>query len=267
VTATTDFTGLPDVAAIYRQGWLFDGRWSSYRRRTVGAPLPDDVPGHRLVACIQNHDQVGNRAAGERLTTLVEPALVRIGIVLLCAAPHTPLLWMGEEYGETAPFRYFTSHPEPELAESVAAGRREEFAAFSSFTSLEVPDPQDPETFHRSKLDWDRADAVEGRARRALWTDALHARRTHAALGNGRRDLVQSLQADDRFLALLRGDGGGADVLLVVNLGVEPQAAPVDPSAWRVILDTEQPRYGGAARPLSLDAVPPRSASLWSLDR
>jgi maltooligosyltrehalose trehalohydrolase len=259
-----DYSGLADVPVIYRQGWLFDGRWSAYRRRTVGAPLPDDVPGHRLVTCVQNHDQVGNRAAGERLTTIVEPALLRVGIVLLCAAPHTPLLWTGEEYGETNPFCYFTSHPEPELAEAVVEGRREEFAAFSSFAGADVPDPQDRSTLSRSKLDWSRADTPEGRARQALWTDLLHLRRTHPALHNGRRDLVEGLHADDRFLALVRHDPAAPPVLLVVNLGDEPPATPADPTGWTVLLHTGEPHYGGAGQQVALEAVPPRSASLWS---
>lgn len=144
-----DYTGLPDVAAGYTRGFVLDGRYSRYRERAVGAPL-GELPGHRLVACIQNHDQIGNRALGDRLTTLVDPARLRVAVVLLCAAPTTPMLFMGEEYGETQPFQYFTSHPEPELAETVRQGRAEEFVRFSAFAHAEVPDPQDPATLERS---------------------------------------------------------------------------------------------------------------------
>jgi maltooligosyltrehalose trehalohydrolase len=235
-----DYTGLRDVAAAYRRGFVYDGRYSVYRDRHVGAPL-GDVPGERLVTCIQNHDQVGNRAAGERLTTLVDPALVRIAVVLLCAAPTTPLLFMGEEYGETAPFQFFTSHPEPELAEAVRRGRRAEFATFAAFAGQDVPDPQDEATLARSTLDHGLADTVEGRQRRALWADLLALRRAHPALRSGRRDLVEVLEVDDQRLLLTRG----RRVLLAVNLGDEPLGLP----DGRVLLSSEDARYGGTGGP------------------
>ncbi|HUH06232.1 MAG TPA: malto-oligosyltrehalose trehalohydrolase, partial [Egibacteraceae bacterium] len=151
-----DYAGLEDVAAAYRDGFVYAGRYSVARERTVGAPLTDDVGGHRLVSSLQNHDQVGNRARGERLTSLAPPALVRACAVLLCAAPHAPLLFMGEEFGAQTPFLYFAGHIEDDLADAVTAGRREEFADFSSFTA-EIPDPQAESTFLDSRLDWGEA--------------------------------------------------------------------------------------------------------------
>lgn len=263
-----DYAGLSDVAAAYRKGWLFDGaRYSAHRGRTVGAPLPDDVPGVRLVACIQNHDQVGNRAAGERLTTLVDPALARVAAVLLAAAPHTPLLFMGEEYGETRPFQYFTSHPEPELADAVRQGRREEFAAFAAFAG-EVPDPQDPATARRSTLDRSLADTDWGRAWKALWRDLLATRRHQSALRNGRRDLVEVHDADGTGLALTRDDPRAPAVLLTVGLrsGRSPRAPE---GRWTMLLSSQEAAYGGAsdavpAAPTSVTSRP--SATLW-IDR
>jgi maltooligosyltrehalose trehalohydrolase len=261
-----DYTGLPDVAAAYARGFVYDGRYSGYRRMRIGAPL-GAVAGWRLVTCIQNHDQIGNRALGERLETLVEPALARVAVVLLCASPTTPMLFMGEEYGEPAPFQYFTSHPEPELAEAVRRGRREEFGAFAAFSSQEVPDPQDPRTFARSTLDHERAGSEAGRRRLALWTDLLALRRRLPALGVGRRELVEVLEATAERLVLVRGDAEGGRVLLAVNLAAHAAALVLPPveGSWNVRLSTEDARYGGQG----FDAVeegrlrlPARSATL-----
>jgi maltooligosyltrehalose trehalohydrolase len=239
-----DYRGLPDVARAYEQGYVYNGRYSEYRERTVGAPLPSDVLSTRLVACIQNHDQVGNRALGERLTSLVDPPLCRCAILLLCAAPQVPLLFMGEEYGEVAPFQFFTSHPEPELAKAVREGRQTEFAAFSSFSGT-VPDPQDPATHGRSILDRSAATTEDGRARRALWTDLLHLRCTHPALANGRRDLVQVVVATETTLCVVRGDPQAEPVLVIANLGAQPTAIPAPVGQWTLALSTEELQYSG----------------------
>lgn len=258
-----DYAGLPDVAEQYRRGFLYDGRYSVYRRRTVGAPL-GDVPGYRLVTHIQNHDQIGNRATGDRLTTLVDPELVEIAAVLLCASPTTPMLFMGEEYGETNPFQYFTSHPEPELADAVRTGRREEFAAFASFTGTEVPDPQDPATFERSRLTWAAADSAEGQARRDLWRRLLQLRREVPALGNGRRDLVEILTVDEERLAVVRRADDGSAVLVLANLSDQHWHVSLPDAQWHLLLAT-----GGAPPDPVGDhelRVTSRSASVWSMD-
>ncbi len=260
-----DYAGLPDVAAVYRSGFLYDGHYSVHRRRSVGAPL-GDRPGWRLVTCAQNHDQIGNRARGDRLVTLVGPQLARVAAVLACAAPSVPLLFMGEEHGETRPFQYFTSHPEPELAEAVRTGRREEFASFASFGRAEdVPDPQDPATVERSRLDRARADTPEGKAWRELYRDLLELRRTEPALGNGRRDLVDVLTVDDEVLALVRRDDGGSAVLLVANLSADRRVLALPDGTWRRLLDTARLDGDETAPQGERElAVAPRSASLWA---
>jgi maltooligosyltrehalose trehalohydrolase len=293
-----DYDGLPDVARAYRGGFLFDGsRYSPFRQRTPGAPVPDDVPGHRLVCCVQNHDQIGNRAYGDRLETVAGPELTRVAVVLLCAAPSTPLMFMGEEYGETRPFRFFSSHPEPELHEAVRSGRREEFGSFAAFAE-QIPDPQDPGTVRASTLDWARSDSPEGRARRALWSDLLRERRRQPALANGRRDLVEVHRADADTLVLVRRDPDAPPVLVAVNLSDSPTdcAAPAAGRSWRLLLCSDAPRYGGDGTPGADGAraeggragdgarrgggervapdepdepvlrLPARSASLWTLD-
>ena len=250
-----DYRGLTDVAVAYRQGFVYDGRYSRARRKTVGAPLPERIGSSRLVTCLQNHDQIGNRALGERLTTLVDPAPLRVGIALLCAAPSTPMLFMGEEWGATTPFRYFTSHPEPELAEAVRTGRAEEFADFAAFSGAEVPDPQDPATLEASTLDHAEADADQARARRALWRDLLQLRRDLPALGDSRRELVGLIDADDRHLALTRGADAVGQVAVLVNLADSPWRVAPPAGAWRLLLSTDDGRYGGQGGELEVDEV------------
>jgi maltooligosyltrehalose trehalohydrolase len=242
-----DYTGLPDVAGAYVRGFVYDGRWSEHRQRTVGAPLPATVSGRRFVACAQNHDQVGNRARGRRLTVLADDDRLRLAIGLLCLAPTVPMLFMGEEYGATTPFLFFSSHPEAELAVAVREGRREEFATFAAFDRDEVPDPQALETFAASVLDRTDAMSPAGLARRRLWTDALHLRRTIPALATGNRTLVRELAVRPQQIAVLRDDpAGAAPVVVVANACDDAAALTLDVAgAWWAIWSSTATEYGG----------------------
>jgi maltooligosyltrehalose trehalohydrolase len=141
-----DFGKLGQLAKAFHRPFVFDGIWSDVRRRRVGAPA-GDLPPERFVVCSQNHDQVGNRAVGDRMPAEARP----LAAFCTLLSPFTPLLFMGEEYGEEAPFQFFTDHIEKRIARATVEGRRKEFAAFAAFAG-EVPDPQAPETFERSKL-------------------------------------------------------------------------------------------------------------------
>jgi maltooligosyltrehalose trehalohydrolase len=145
---------------------VYDGRWSEARRRRVGAPAGDRPP-EQFVVCSQNHDQVGNRAFGERLPRRVRP----LAAFCTLLSPFTPMLFMGEEWGENAPFQFFTDHIDKRIAKATRDGRREEFAEFAAFAGEEVPDPQSPETFERSKLTRRRDDGLV-----ALYEDLLRLR-------------------------------------------------------------------------------------------
>lgn len=146
----SDFRGLTPLAATLHGGWYFSGQYSRFRQRHFGNS-PDGLTAAKFVVCTQNHDQVGNRAFGERLTALVDFESLKLAAGINLLSPFVPLLFMGEEYGETAPFQYFTSHGDPQLVEAVRRGRREEFADFG--WEEEVPDPQDEQTYQRSHLD------------------------------------------------------------------------------------------------------------------
>jgi maltooligosyltrehalose trehalohydrolase len=149
-----DYRGtMSEIAHVWQNGYFYDGRWSPHRGRTHGRPA-DGVPGRQLVASLQNHDQVGNRANGERMTHLLSAARRKIGAALLLTSPFTPLLFQGEEWSASSPFLYFTDHDDPELGAAVSEGRRREFAAFG-WSPDDVPDPQDLATFERSVLAWD----------------------------------------------------------------------------------------------------------------
>jgi maltooligosyltrehalose trehalohydrolase len=184
-----DFHGLPDLAKALRDTYVYDGRRSAFRRRRHGRPF-GDLPGHRALAYAQDHDQVGNRARGERLTHLVGPDYLRIAAAVVLTSPFVPMLFMGEEWGAATPFLYFTDHRDPAIARAVSDGRRHEFASFG-WGPEGVVDPQSPEAFDRSKLDW----SEPGRdPHRGLleWHRALIAlRRSEPALRDGRRDLVE----------------------------------------------------------------------------
>jgi len=150
-----EFGAVGDLAKAFQRPHVHDGTYSSFRRRRFGAPA-DDVPVQRFVVFCQNHDQVGNRAFGDRLPAPARP----LAAFCTLLSPFVPLLFMGEEYGEQAPFQFFSDHIDPEIAQATREGRRAEFSAFASFSAEEVPDPQDEATFVRSKLTRQRDPAL-----------------------------------------------------------------------------------------------------------
>jgi maltooligosyltrehalose trehalohydrolase len=148
-----DFGSLADLAKALSSGLVYDGAYSKYRRRIHGRPAAG-LSGHQFVGCLQNHDQVGNRARGERIGHLVSRGLSKVGAALVLTAPFVPMIFQGEEWGASTPFQYFTDHQDPELGKAVRDGRKRAFAAFG-WDPDRVPDPQAEETFLRSRLDWD----------------------------------------------------------------------------------------------------------------
>jgi maltooligosyltrehalose trehalohydrolase len=241
-----DPTALPKVLA---SPFFHDGTYSTFRGRAHGRPVDArTVPGWRFVASLQTHDQVGNRAVGERLSMLVEPGLLAAGAAILLTAPWTPMLFMGEEWGASTPWQYFTDHQDAELAEAVRQGRRSEFGSHG-WSFDQVPDPQDPETARRSTLDWSEP-SREPHARLLRWyADLIRARREHPDLADG--DLA-AVAADwdhaARRLAVRRGA-----FLVLANLGDEAWERE---ASGEVLLSWEVGVTVTAGRVV----VPPRSA-------
>ncbi|MFP4086688.1 MAG: malto-oligosyltrehalose trehalohydrolase [Desulfobacteraceae bacterium] len=199
-----DFGPLADLTKVLSRGLVYDGRYSAYRRRCHGRPATG-VSGHRFVGCLQNHDQVGNRALGERTSHLLSPEQLQIGAALVLTAPFVPMLFQGEEWAAVSPFLYFTDHQDPDLGEAVKRGRREEFAAFSQ-SPHEIPDPQAEATFVKSKLNWNEINKEPHNTVFDWYQSLIQLRRRLPALSDGRMEQV-SVRFDEaaRWLIMIRG--------------------------------------------------------------
>ena len=228
-----DFTGLPVLAKVLSDAFLHDGRWSSFRQRTHGRPVPATVPGHRFVVYLQDHDQVGNRATGDRISATLSDGLLKVGAALLLTSPFTPMLWMGEEWGARTPWLFFSDH-EGELGEAIRQGRRAEFGSHGWDTE-DVPDPQDEATVRASTLDWDEPTQDRHAALLAWTRDLIALRRARPELSDGHRDRTAvTYDEADRWLVVQRGR-----VAVVINLAAERRPVPLTGSPQAVLLASE----------------------------
>ncbi|GAA4670305.1 malto-oligosyltrehalose trehalohydrolase [Frondihabitans cladoniiphilus] len=215
-----DFEHLGALAKVLTRGFFHDGTWSSFRETYHGRPVDvEHMPGWRLVVANQNHDQIGNRAIGDRLAASLDDGQLIIAAALTLTSPFTPMLFMGEEWAASTPWQFFTSHPEHDLGEATAKGRIAEFAKMGWDESV-VPDPQDPATFENSKLDWSEVET----GRHAVLHDAY---KRLIALRRSLLDLTDptlssptvsvAFDEDDRWLTLRRGA-----VTIAVNFAADP---------------------------------------------
>jgi maltooligosyltrehalose trehalohydrolase len=230
-----DFGGLDALAQALTRVWVYDGRYSAFRRRRHGRP-PTGLSAHRFLGYLQNHDQIGNRALGERSSHLLGLPRLKIAAALVLTAPFVPLLFQGEEWGATAPFQYFTDHDDPALAAAVRAGRREEFAAFG-WDPERLPDPQARATFERSKLDWDERAGAPHAELLAWHRTLIRLRRERPELRDGRLERVR-VRVDEAaaWLTLERGA-----LVVACNLGVETRRIALAPGADRRLLAASVP--------------------------
>ncbi|MFJ2024845.1 malto-oligosyltrehalose trehalohydrolase [Streptomyces sp. NPDC087897] len=220
-----DFARAPlaALAKTVTSAFFHDGTFSSFRGRTHGRPVDvSRTPAHRFVGYAQTHDQIGNRALGDRLASALSPGLQACAAALVLTGPFTPMLFMGEEWGARTPWQFFTDHTDPELAEAVRNGRRREFGAHG-WAEEDIPDPQDPATRDRSCLDWTEPER-EPHARLLAWYRELIAlRRTLPDLHDPDLASVKTaFDEDARWFAYRRGD-----LRVVVNLADEPAAIPL----------------------------------------
>jgi maltooligosyltrehalose trehalohydrolase len=208
------------------------GTWSSFRGTEHGAPVDTErFPGHLFLGYLQDHDQVGNRATGDRITATISPGLARVAAALVLTSPFTPMLFMGEEWSASTPWQYFTDHQEVELAGVVRDGRRREFADHG-WAAEDVPDPQDPATFERSRLDWAEL-AREPHASMLDWHRRLIAlRKATPELADPRLNLVQVRHdASARWVVVERGG-----LRVVCNLAGAEQSVPLDRPAGEILI-------------------------------
>jgi maltooligosyltrehalose trehalohydrolase len=212
-----DFGPLDRIITALREAYVYGGRYSPHRRRRHGRPARG-LPGHRFLGYIQNHDQVGNRARGERIGQLVGPELQKVAAALVLTAPFVPMVFQGEEWAASTPFQYFTDHEDPVLGAAVREGRRGEFAAFG-WDPETIPDPQDPATFQRSKLRWAEREEPPHAAVLAWYRELIAFRRSRPELLDGRLETVEA-EADDegRTVRVRRGD-----VVVCCNLASAPR--------------------------------------------
>jgi len=235
-----DYAGsAEEIARALNQGFLYEGQRSAYSGECRGTPARDR-PAWQFVYCIQNHDQVGNRALGDRLNQDLSPDLYRLVSALLLLAPYTPMLFMGQEFAASSPFRYFTDHS-PELGKLVTEGRRSEFKSFAAFSDAgareRIPDPQADQTFLDSKLRWPEADNSPVLR---LYQECLRLRREDPALRQHDRFSMQAKTLAGDLLAV----SFGSDRVLLANFGERTTVSTQRHT--RILLDTNDPRFGGS---------------------
>jgi malto-oligosyltrehalose trehalohydrolase len=212
-----DFGSMAALAKTYTRVFFHDGIWSAFRGRTHGRQVDVfRVPAHRFLGYLQDHEQVGNRATGDRMAANLSPDLVKVGAGLVLTGPYTPMLFMGEEWGADTPWQYFTDHTDPGLAKAVAEGRRHEFAQHG-WASADVPDPQDEATFLRSKLDWAQRERDPYLGILAWYQELIALRRARPELTDPRLGRVTAtFDEDARWIMIRRGR-----LRIAANIGSE----------------------------------------------
>jgi maltooligosyltrehalose trehalohydrolase len=229
-----DFGSLQQLAAALREGYVYAGDHSPSRGRAHGRRDPH-LSGHRLLGYAQNHDQAGNRAIGDRLSHLVAPGRQKIAAALVLTAPFVPMLFQGEEFGASSPFQYFTNYRDERLGNSVSEGRRNEFAAFG-WNPEQVPDPQEPATFERSKLRWEEIHSEPHAALLAWYRELITFRCAQPSLTDGRLDRVDvAFDEHVGWLVMKRGP-----VEVACNFAPDWQAIPV---THRAVVICSEPEW------------------------
>lgn len=238
-----DFGSLRQLACAFREGYIYTGQHSTYRGRRHGRPA-QMCRAHQFVVFSQNHDQVGNRAHGERLSALVSFSELKLAASTVIFSPFLPLLFMGEEYGETAPFLYFTSHSDPSLIEAVRRGRREEFAAFN--WTEEVPDPQDEATYLRSKLNNGLRQQGHHRVLLDFYRTLIKLRREIPALAESDKENME-VEVYMKDILLVRRWNRDSEVYVIFFFGGTETTAPVPlpEGRWRKRLDASEMQWLG----------------------
>lgn len=266
-----DFEGsMPHLADALNHGWLYRGQFSKHLKEYRGTD-PSGIPSRRFVFCLQNHDQIGNRALGERLHHQIELSAFRAASVLMLCAPATPLLFMGQEWAANTPFLYFTDHP-AELGRRVTEGRRNEFRYFRQFTAAEacarIPDPQAAGTFTGSRLQWDELSREPHCSMFRLYQALIALRKTSPAIRYAEPGTFQAWALSGTTLLLRQDSDVGANLLAVIQMGGageadlagHPALEGLVATRCQLILTTEDPPFTSDPLPprVELTSIPPR---------
>ena len=230
----SDFGKLAQLAKTLRGAFAYDGQYSAYRDRRHGRSAVR-LSGHNFVGCLQNHDQIGNRAKGERISSLVSPARLKIGAAVLLLGPLIPMLFQGEEWAASTPFQYFTDHQESDLARAVTEGRKKEFATFG-WDPDDIPDPQNPSTFQHSKLDWTERTREPQKSILDWYKRLIRLRASTPELRDGSFSQVHvAFDEDQRWMVMTRGP-----VAMALNLGKQRCRVPIAAGLRRVVMTSDE---------------------------
>jgi maltooligosyltrehalose trehalohydrolase len=239
-----DFGCISHIAKSLTSGYVYQGEYSKYRLRSHGSESKG-VSGEHFVVFTQNHDQVGNRMNGERLSQLLPLEGLKVAAAVMLLSPFLPFLFMGEEYAETSPFQYFVSHQDSGLIEAVRRGRRSEFKSFS--WDAEPPDPQDPGTFLRSRMHWELQERSPHRELRQFYAELLRLRKQLAPLASSDMSRIEAVPFENERALLLRRGGNGQEMFAVFNFGPSPAPLSISlPEAdWAQVLNSRDSQWGG----------------------
>jgi maltooligosyltrehalose trehalohydrolase len=233
------------MAKAFKEGFVYSGQYSPFRKKFHGSDS-SAIPGHQFVVFTQNHDQVGNRALGDRLTHLVSFEALKLAAAVLLLAPNVPLIFMGEEYAEEAPFLYFVSHTDPDLIEVVRDGRKEDFADFQ--IEGEFIDPFSPDTFNKCQLNWEQRKESKHKVLLELYQHLIQLRRTLPALKTlNKQNLEASAIEEDKLMFLHRWNQN-SKIFCVMNFNEKDVTfkATLPSGNWRRILDSSDSKWMGS---------------------
>jgi maltooligosyltrehalose trehalohydrolase len=244
-----DYGRCEQLAKAFKEGFVYSGQYSPFRKKFHGSDS-SAIPGHQFVVFLQNHDQVGNRALGDRLTHLVSFEALKLAAGVLLLAPNIPLIFMGEEYAEDSPFLYFVSHTDPDLIAVVREGRKKDFAAFQE--EGEFIDPFSPDTFKKCQLNWE--DRQEGKHKVLLdfYQHLIHLRRTISALKTlDKQNLEASVIEEDKLMFLHRWSQN-SEIFCIMNFNDKDVSFNATPpsGSWQKILDSSELKWMGSGSTL-----------------
>jgi maltooligosyltrehalose trehalohydrolase len=244
-----DYGKCEQLAKAYKESFVYSWQYAPHRQRFHGSDA-SDRPGDQFVICIQNHDQVGNRMLGERLSNLVSFEALKLAAGALLLSPNIPLLFMGEEYGEESPFLYFVSHTDPDLVKAVREGRKKEFAAFH--LEGEYKDPESHDTFHQSQLKWEKRQEGKHKVLLELYQYLIQLRRTIPALKKlDKQNTEASVIEADKLLFLHRWSNE-SQIFCIMNFSNKDTTFKATPPSgnWQKILDSSEPKWMGSGSTL-----------------